>query len=263
NEIVLGSNTSLVIERAGATKPGTELSLRQGTVRSSVNRKYSGKDGDIFEVKTPNGVAGVRGTIFNVAYDSKKNMTQVFTERGAVAVTNLAAGPTAKPTMVKAGMFSEVSKTSEPTPAVVAPAQIIESVSPQANDESKDGDSSKSKKSDSSAASGSDGKSDAKTEVKKDDGPAVALAPQPADSTASSDGGRAPASAAPSAAPEAPKTMTSGGSAAAASQSGAAAIKPMDIINNQTASLRKASEEQLRQQRLIEGNLSEVNLTIK
>jgi hypothetical protein len=241
NEIVLGSGTSLVIERAGAKQPGTELNLKQGTVRSSVNKKYSGEGGDIFEVKTPNSVAGVRGTIFNVAYDNKKNMTQVLTERGSVAVSSLTSGANAKPIMVNAGMFSEVKKGETPTPAQTAPAHLLESISPESEtnqNASSSGDAPKN-----SATPG---------ETKKDDAPTVALAPQPADSTSSS-GARAPASA-ESAAPVAPKTISSG----SLSPIAASTTSPLDIVNRSGESLRKAAEEQLRQQRLIEGNQSEI-----
>jgi len=291
NEIVLGSSTSLVIERAGTAKPGTELSLKQGTVRSSVNKKYSGEAGDIFEVKTPNSVAGVRGTIFNVAYDSKKNSTQVFTERGSVSVASITKG--SKPVLVNAGMFSEVKKFGTPTPAATAPADIVESVSPEASEEGgAEGSSTDAPaaSSDTAAAGGSEtaaaapetsaapaatetpetttasnsessaapapAAAPAPTETKKEDGPAVALAPQPADSTTKTDA-RAPASeGAPVAA--APKTMTSGGSSSAA----VTAKKPMDIINNASSAAQKTSDTARAIQK-ISGNISNIELKIQ
>jgi hypothetical protein len=279
NEVVLGSSTSLVVERAGASKSGTELSLNQGTVRSSVNRKYSGEGGDIFEVKTPNSVAGVRGTVFNVAYDSKKNTTQVFTERGSVAVTNVAAGAKGKPILVNAGMFSEVKKSETPSAPAAAPADLIESMSPESKEESSSSSSSSSSNSSSEAAPASEVGESAKSasneeskpaaaaaapvaEVKKDEGPAVALAPQPADSTSKSSN-RAPASAGPEV-PVAPKTMTAGaGNAAATAAAMNPATRPMDMVNRSSDALRKTAESALREKNLIEGNLSEINFKVQ
>jgi len=269
NEIVLGASTSLVVERAGASKSGTELSLKQGNLRSSVNKKYSGEGGDVFEVKTPNSVAGVRGTVFNVAYDSKKNMTQVFTERGSVAVTNIAAGIKAPPILVQAGMFSEVRKSEAPSPPAKAPPQMIESVVPPSGDDSASFEEGSNAPASTTTASSSEGGGEAtsptgapapapeapKSESKKDEGPAVALAPQPADSTTKSDG-RAPASVDPGPA-AAPKTMGANNTQATL------APRPMDIINRQTDSQRRMLEEQRRQQLLIEGSVSEVTLKIQ
>ncbi len=292
NEVVLGPNTSLIIERAGATKPGTELSLKQGAVRSSVNKKYSGDDGDVFEVKTPNSVAGVRGTVVNVAYDNKKNTTQVFTERGLVAVTNVAAGLNKNPVVVGAGMFSEVSKTETPSPPKAAPPQMLDAVVPEVSEDSaasgkssgssgsaptegggeatstasgsSDSKNSESKpvaenKPENKSESKAEAKAEAKTESKKSEGPAVALAPQPADSTSKpANDTRAPASTAGTAAPAAPQTI-----GAAAPAPVATTKMPFELINRQTESMRRAAEEQLRQQRLIEGNLSEVRFAIQ
>ncbi len=275
NEIVLGSNTSLVVERAGASKAGTELSLNQGTVRSTVNRKYSGQGGDIFEVKTPNSVAGVRGTVFNVAYDSKKNTTQVFTERGSVAVVNVGAGAKGKPILVNAGMFSEVKKSDTPSAPAAAPASIIESMSPESKEEPSASSSNSSSNSEAAPASevGESAKSASNeeskpaaaaaapvAEVKKDEGPAVALAPQPADSTSKSNN-RAPASAGPEA-PLAPKTMTAGAGNANAAAVGSA-TRPMDMVNRTSDSLRRTAESALRDKNLIEGNLSEINFKVQ
>lgn len=239
NEVVLGSSTSLVVERAGGAKPGTELTLKQGAARASVNRKYSGEGGDIFEVKTPNSVAGVRGTVFNVNYDAKRNSTQVFTERGSVAVSKL--GASAPPTLVTAGMFSEVQKSAAPTQPQAAPQKMIDSVVPQDDSSVEKG---------SSPAAG--------TESKKDEGPSVALAPQPADSSSkATETGRAPAS---SESKSAPKTI---GNSVVASAAPSIATQPFDMVAKQAESMRRSAEEQLRQQRLVEGNLTEIRVPIK
>ena len=107
NEVVLGSRTRLVIERAGSqargAASGTTLSLTEGQVRSSVNKKYSGEGGDVFEVKTPNAVAGVRGTVFLVSFDRKTARSLLATEEGAVAWSSQG-----RKILVPKGQFSAV-----------------------------------------------------------------------------------------------------------------------------------------------------------
>ncbi|MEO5668954.1 MAG: FecR domain-containing protein [Bdellovibrionota bacterium] len=104
NEVVVGTQSRLQIQIAGVSeaKPGTSLFLESGEVRSSVNRKYSGEGKDVFEVHTPNAVAGVRGTIFHVGYDVRQNSTVVATLRGLVAVH---AG-SSNPALVARGQFT-------------------------------------------------------------------------------------------------------------------------------------------------------------
>lgn len=104
NEIVVGTATRLQIQSASVDlqKPGTSLFLESGEVRSTVNRKYSGQGRDVFEVKTPNSVAGVRGTVFQVGYDVRQNSTVVATLRGLVSV-QAGASPAA---LVAAGQFT-------------------------------------------------------------------------------------------------------------------------------------------------------------
>ena len=88
NEVVLGANTSMQIQRVGQrsrNSSGTELKLQKGSIRSSVRKKYSGEGSDVFQVKTPNAVAGVRGTVFLVSFDPSIRQSLLATERGAVA----------------------------------------------------------------------------------------------------------------------------------------------------------------------------------
>ncbi|MBS1982531.1 MAG: FecR domain-containing protein [Bdellovibrionales bacterium] len=123
NEIVLGTNTSLLIERA-STDPlkstGTSLSLARGEVRSTVNQKYSGKGTDVYEVKTPNAVAGVRGTIFLARFNPKTFHSEVATERGLVAVRNVGAGAgvggAPREVFVKPGEFTSAAGSKAVTP---------------------------------------------------------------------------------------------------------------------------------------------------
>ncbi|MEO5667015.1 MAG: FecR domain-containing protein [Bdellovibrionota bacterium] len=107
NEVVVGSSTRLVIERTGlqarGETAGTSLVLQQGQVRSVVNKKYSGIGQDVFEVKTPNAVAGVRGTIFLVSFDQKQFRSLLATERGSVIWQSQG-----KEILVNKGKFSTV-----------------------------------------------------------------------------------------------------------------------------------------------------------
>lgn len=112
NELVLGANTSLLIQRAGtdAAHAGTTLDLARGEVRANVNRKYSGEGNETFEVKTKNAVAGVRGTIFVTRFDLKSNKSEVATLRGAVHVASMGpGGAMSAGVMVKPGQFTETS----------------------------------------------------------------------------------------------------------------------------------------------------------
>jgi hypothetical protein len=104
NEVVVGTNSRLQIQTASADekRPGTTLFLESGEVRSTVNRKYSGQGRDVFEVRTPNAVAGVRGTVFQVGYDRRQNATVVATLRGLVSVQAGASNPA----LVAKGQFT-------------------------------------------------------------------------------------------------------------------------------------------------------------
>jgi hypothetical protein len=78
-------------------------------VRSSVNPdlKYSGKGSDVFEVKTPNAVAGVRGTIFTTRFSDQTMKTEVGTERGLVFVSS--PGNSSRGVLVPKGQFSALA----------------------------------------------------------------------------------------------------------------------------------------------------------
>jgi hypothetical protein len=87
NESVLGPDTTLVVTRAQTTaqaSSGTELLLKDGEVRSNVKKAYSGKGSDQFLIRTPNAVAGVRGTVFSVFYDNLSKQSQFAVEVGQV-----------------------------------------------------------------------------------------------------------------------------------------------------------------------------------
>lgn len=106
NELVLGSSTKLKLVKIGAATQnmtGTHLHLEEGMARSSVFKKYSGKGTDVFQVTTPNAVAGVRGTRFVVVFERSSFKSQILTETGAVSWKS-----TGGEQLIGAGMYSEV-----------------------------------------------------------------------------------------------------------------------------------------------------------
>ncbi len=93
NEVLLGPNTTLVIQKAPfdlRMKRGTKLFLDSGYLDSVIKQKYSGSDGDEFAVETKTLVAGVRGTEFVVAHDKVNNLSSVNVKSGIVEVTSIA-----------------------------------------------------------------------------------------------------------------------------------------------------------------------------
>ena len=202
NTVVLGPGTSLVIQRAGdnAGKKGTDLELKKGSVRSVVKKKYSAKGSDVFQVKTPNAVAGVRGTVFNVSFDIKTAKTNVLTESGLVSLmsrkqmdnpSTARFGKSSKEVLVKAGTKSEMdSKSAQPTPAKKASKKEINQL--------KKMDDVNSEENPQDASPATVKKNNKKEQENNVD---VAMAPQPSDTMKSDDpassesGDRAPASA--------------------------------------------------------------------
>jgi hypothetical protein len=121
NEVVLGSDTTMLIERAGngVNKKGTTLNLSKGEVRSDVKVKYSGQGADVYEVKSKNAVAGVRGTVFTAMYNPKSSKFTVATERGAVSVSAVGKGLLGAQ-LVTAGKYSTTSGETVAPPAAIA-----------------------------------------------------------------------------------------------------------------------------------------------
>jgi hypothetical protein len=122
NEVVLGANTTMLVDRAGgAGKVGTSLTLKSGQVRSQVNHKYSGEGSDVFEVRTPNAVAGVRGTNFFVGVDRAGNSTvavshgSVVLERNMVAFNGAGRRAASEQVRLSPGQFSEVKEFAPPS----------------------------------------------------------------------------------------------------------------------------------------------------
>jgi hypothetical protein len=261
NEVVLGSDTSLVITRAGTQSPGTQLSLNKGTIRSQVLRKYSGIGDDVFEVKTPNSVAGVRGTIFQVNFDINTAKTLVYTETGVVAVRSLTQQ--LPPQIVTANSYSEVSKASAPTPAkpmddAKKQNMILINSEGEPKSDTKSDTKNETPSSATSKPEESSSQADSKPAKKSDAAPAVALAPKPAD-TLADEGNRAPAGS--SSTPTQKIMLPSSNTASAIMNQ--VQRNPMDLVNQQTETMRRQMEESLRQQRLIEGNTTEATVSIK
>lgn len=95
NEVQLGPNTTLVIQRAPfdlRMKRGSKLFLESGSVDSVIKQKYTGKDGDEFAIETRALVAGVRGTKFQVTHESNVSSVEVYS--GVVDVKSLPDGVT-------------------------------------------------------------------------------------------------------------------------------------------------------------------------
>jgi hypothetical protein len=115
NESVLGPNTTLVITRAPSEKDlaraGTEIMLKDGQVRSDIKHSYSGKNTDQFLIKTPNAVAGVRGTVFSVFYDNTARQTQFAVEVGQVMAST--ANKSSAPIPLQTGMFTSTSSAGD------------------------------------------------------------------------------------------------------------------------------------------------------
>jgi len=110
NEVVLGPDTSLTIEKASTAekqKKGTDLNLARGEVRSDVKTKYSGQDGESFQVKTPNAVAGIRGTIVYARYDARNAKSDFACLKGSFEVKSSGSN---SPVVVNAGMSTSAVK---------------------------------------------------------------------------------------------------------------------------------------------------------
>ncbi len=109
NEVVLGPNSALTIDKSGGNpkKKVTELNLARGEVRAVVKEKYKVEEGELFQVKTPNAVAGVRGTIFVSRFDQKTFKSDFATQDGIVSVQAKSGGA---PVSVAPGMFASTSR---------------------------------------------------------------------------------------------------------------------------------------------------------
>jgi len=173
NEVVLGSDTTLLVERAGdgAKKKGTSLNLSKGEVRSDVKIKYSGKGNEIYEVKSKNAVAGVRGTKFTAILNVKTASFLVATESGKVMVQSLLKNVTSS-TMVMPGKFSVAGVDGVEPPKDIASdpklASKLESLKGGSSSKDDDSNDSSSNGENSSGSAKDDGGKNANSDDTKD-----------------------------------------------------------------------------------------------
>lgn len=98
------------------------LNLMYGKVRSTVKQKYDGEK-NVYRVKTPSAVAGVRGTDFFVNFNARSRQSQVVTFEGQVQVGSgiSAAGQIMNAVPVNPGQFTVSTPSAPPKPAVAVP----------------------------------------------------------------------------------------------------------------------------------------------
>lgn len=110
NVINISPDTRVKIEEyvSEAQNKNVKISLLEGKIRNNVEQKYDNEKNK-FEVKTPNAVAGVRGTQFITSYYESNKTTEIITLNGQVDFRSLTAdGRTnANATTVKKGERSE------------------------------------------------------------------------------------------------------------------------------------------------------------
>ncbi len=96
NVVNLNSNTKMGFMEyefdADAGKKWSLFYLNYGSVRSLVNQKYKKEDLQGFQISTPSGVIGVRGTDFLVEHQEKEMRTEVTTFGGEVSLGQRGTG---------------------------------------------------------------------------------------------------------------------------------------------------------------------------
>jgi len=111
-----------VFDPAATGKARSLLGLLQGKVAAVVSDYYH-QPGTSYEIKTPNAVAGVRGTEFAVSYDGQRDVTEVIGISGFVSVHS-AVDPSGPGMLVTASEATTVVATEPPSP----PRRIDESL---------------------------------------------------------------------------------------------------------------------------------------
>jgi len=110
DQSVVGENTFLTFEemkKLSNDKSSVSMKVDKGSIFSNVKKKLI--SGEKFEIRTPNAVAGVRGTKFFVKTD--KNNTVVCVVKGQVEFAS-SNGKNSAPILVKKNQIAEVNKTS-------------------------------------------------------------------------------------------------------------------------------------------------------
>jgi ferric-dicitrate binding protein FerR (iron transport regulator) len=121
-EIKLSESSTIIIDQnVAAPTIRSSMRLMIGTLRALVNAAASSV---AFEVHTPNGVAGVRGTDFEVTYIEGKpcpaqptclRYTTVGVYKGIVVVSNPTSPPGAAPVTITAGYQTTIPCETPPT----------------------------------------------------------------------------------------------------------------------------------------------------
>ncbi len=88
NVLHLNSNTKITLKEyefdEGENKKWSLFDLIYGSIRSLVNQKYKNEDNQGYQISTPAGVIGVRGTDFLVEHLEKEQRTEVTSFAGEV-----------------------------------------------------------------------------------------------------------------------------------------------------------------------------------
>ncbi|HUC85098.1 MAG TPA: FecR family protein [Candidatus Acidoferrales bacterium] len=125
NAVRIMNNSALVIDKLTTTSSGadtvsdTELDLKQGSIYASVKKLSPAAQ---YLVKTPTGIAGVRGTEFSITLNSDGSIKAVavyrtFGDEGLVLAITSAAGTT-QTYMIKDG---EIWEPGNPNPVPITP----------------------------------------------------------------------------------------------------------------------------------------------
>lgn len=118
----VGSNSELKIVQHDANSQQTQLELNYGKLRSRVVAIT--KPGGKFEVKTPNAVAGVVGTDYDIQYNPSTGVTTVIVYSGTVVVTGFG-----QQVIVQAGQMVQITQNGIGTPQPTPPGMQQESIS--------------------------------------------------------------------------------------------------------------------------------------
>lgn len=85
--LTVEANSKISVNAVGDKTNGkVTVDLIYGSVNIAIANKL--QENDSFEVETTNAIMAVRGTQFNVEYDTQENITKVYVETGSVEVTS-------------------------------------------------------------------------------------------------------------------------------------------------------------------------------
>jgi hypothetical protein len=125
NVVRIWQNSALGIDKLTSTDTGadivtdTQLDLRAGRVLGTVKKMNSASK---YEIKLPNGVAGIRGTFYDITFDGVVRVSS-----GSVVLAYMAADGTVTTKVVVAGQQFD-ARTGEVTPIPEDVLRIMDSV---------------------------------------------------------------------------------------------------------------------------------------